>query len=87
MAAVLGHMHLPVLAIAQVPADGVIICESCDSLEEALRSLDAFQVLTSTDLNTPIGLIDTSNLDRAERNQIADWKPQTLGELLFNYWD
>lgn len=95
IAAVLGHMHLPVLAIAQVSADrvifgdgyGVIFGDGRVCLEEALRSLDAFQVLTSTELNMPISLIDMSGLDRAERRQIAYWKPQTLGELLFNHWD
>ncbi|WP_432924689.1 hypothetical protein ACQPZZ_30385 [Microbispora sp. CA-135349] len=65
----------------------MIIGESCDAIEVALQTLGAFRVLTSAELNTPIGLIDMSNLERAERNQIAYRKPQTLGELLFNYWD
>lgn len=85
--AVLGHMHLPFIATAQVPTGRVAFTDNCDDLEEVLRPSDAFRLLTGSELETPIGLIDTSDLDRAERSEIAFWKPETLGELLFNYWD
>ncbi|GAA1292138.1 hypothetical protein Psi02_49370 [Planotetraspora silvatica] len=84
---VLGHMHLPFIAIAEVPTGGVVFIDGCDDLEEALRASGAFRLLTRDELETPIGLIDTSDLDTAERNEIGFWKPANLGELLFNYWD
>jgi hypothetical protein len=31
--------------------------------------------------------VDLSALTAPELEQIAFWKPQTVGELLFNYWD
>ena len=34
-----------------------------------------------------MALVDLSALDRAERDQIVHWKPETVGELLFNHWD
>ncbi|MFD0732160.1 hypothetical protein [Planotetraspora mira] len=84
---VLGHMHLPFIAIAEVPTGGVVFIDSCNDLEEALRASGALRFLTRDELETPIGLIDTSELDKAERSEIGSWKPANLGELLFNYWD
>jgi hypothetical protein len=35
----------------------------------------------------PLRCVDISQLNRAERDQIDYWRPDTLGELLFNFWD
>ncbi|MBB6350200.1 hypothetical protein FHU36_006772 [Nonomuraea muscovyensis] len=86
-AAVLGHMHLPYIALARVPVGHVVFVDDWSDLEVALTSSGTFRLLTRSELETPIDLIDTSYLDGAERRQIAYWKPETLGELMFNYWD
>lgn len=85
--AVLGHIHLSLIAIAQVLTGSVVFTDGCDDLEEALRSSGSLRLLARSELEIPIRLIDTSDLDRAERREITFWKPKTLGELLFNYWD
>ncbi|TKK90821.1 hypothetical protein FDA94_03385 [Herbidospora galbida] len=84
---VLGRVHLPVVAIAEVPTGDVVFVDSPHGLEKALRASGTFRLLTRDELETPIGLIDTSDLDAAERREIAYWKPAILGQLLFNYWD
>ena len=83
----LGHIHLSLIAIAQVLTGSVVFTDGCDDLEEALRSSGSLRLLARSELEIPIRLIDTSDLDRAERREITFWKPKTLGELLFNYWD
>ncbi|GAA3125258.1 hypothetical protein GCM10010466_15170 [Planomonospora alba] len=86
-AAVLGHTHLPFIALARVPAGHVVFIDDRNDLGVALRSSGAFRLLTRSELETPIDLIDTSDLGDAEHREIAYWKPETFGELLFNHWD
>jgi hypothetical protein len=54
---------------------------------EALTDVAAFGVMTVQELHTPAAVVDLSELSRAERDQINYWKPATLGDLLFNFWD
>ncbi|WP_158287085.1 hypothetical protein [Mesobacillus foraminis] len=34
-----------------------------------------------------IVLVNENDLNSAERSQIAYWKPENVGSLVFNYWD
>ncbi|SDH90540.1 hypothetical protein SAMN05192558_103381 [Actinokineospora alba] len=45
---------------------------------------DRYQVLTTAELNGPLDASLWPNLDARD---IKYWKPHTLGEALFNYWD
>lgn len=65
----------------------MVFARDCDDLKDALPPWSPFQVLTSSDLELPLGAADTSALDDAEHREIAYWRPETVGELLFNYWD
>ncbi len=65
----------------------MVFIDGVPEIEEALRSSGAFRILASDELRKPLELIDTSSLDQAECRQVAYWKPATLGQLLFNYWD
>lgn len=56
-------------------------------LREVLQPVEPFRLLTLDDLGTLVSLADLSGLAEAELRQIASWSPQTVGELLFNYWD
>lgn len=40
-------------------------------------------------LNVPFNqnLIKKTELNSAELEQIAYWKPETVGQIIFNYWD
>nr|WP_062338028.1 hypothetical protein [Herbidospora sakaeratensis] len=78
---VLGHMHLPLIAVAEVSAGDVVFIDGRDDLREALQASGSFRLMTRSELETPIDSTDPSEPD------IAYWKPATLGELLFNYWD
>lgn len=46
-----------------------------------------FTVLSASRLLLPVREADTSALTTAEREQIRHWRPNTVGEVLFNSWD
>lgn len=48
-----------------------------------------YKVISTVELNEPISKISIENneLNSAELKQIAFWKPETVGQILFNYWD
>ncbi|RKS73533.1 hypothetical protein BZB76_4228 [Actinomadura pelletieri DSM 43383] len=87
--ALLGHLQLPVTAIAEVPAAGECSLNFVEdeALRNATMSMDTFRLLTVDELETPVSSVDLSSLDSAEHSQIAYWMPETVGELFFNYWD
>jgi hypothetical protein len=44
-------------------------------------------IATLEELSRPIAKTDLDQLDRAEIEQVKYWKPHTIGELAFNWWD
>ena len=48
-----------------------------------------YQVISSEELNIPFNqnMIKNSGLNSAELDQLAYWKPETVGQIIFNYWD
>ncbi|MFF0453804.1 hypothetical protein [Nocardia africana] len=53
-------------------------------LADALAELSGFEILTSSQLNSPFDPADWPDIDPGD---VRYWKPQTLGEALFNFWD
>ncbi|WP_134665648.1 MULTISPECIES: hypothetical protein [unclassified Amycolatopsis] len=49
-----------------------------------LAQIEQFQVLTPADLDRSFVAKDWPHLTRSD---VAYWKPSTVGEALFNYWD
>jgi hypothetical protein len=87
--AVLVHATVPLVAVAApITAPGTkITFITRPDLAAALTARPALWVLTTEELNTPIEDVDLSALSDKEHALIAQWKPQTVGELAFNYWD
>ncbi|TWP47918.1 hypothetical protein FKR81_30025 [Lentzea tibetensis] len=46
-----------------------------------------FQLLSKEVLDTPVSAADLSELHEVELKQIANWQPETIGQLIFNWWD
>lgn len=88
--AVLRHSWLPLLALAR-PHDSAPsrtpAFTDYPSLANALTEITGMGVLTAAELHTPLARTDLSQLTPAEHRQISYWKPATLGDLLFNFWD
>ncbi|MDO0910981.1 hypothetical protein QQM39_08965 [Streptomyces sp. DT2A-34] len=49
--------------------------------------LGGFRLLDVGELSTPLAAADTSELAEAELEQVRYWRPSTVGELMFNWWD
>lgn len=53
-----------------------------------------FRVLSANELNRRLiidekthNVLNKNSLNKAEIKQILHWKPQTVGEVIFNFWD
>ena len=87
--AVLRHTTLPFIAFARPHADGDVTVTFVDQpdLAAILTTLTDVQALATKQLQTAVSQVDLTALSPQERDQINYWKPTTLGELLFNFWD
>lgn len=54
------------------------------ALTAALAKMSGFQVLTPAELNGPF---DAAAWPEVLASDIEYWRPESLGEALFNYWD
>ncbi|MBY0097999.1 hypothetical protein [Mesobacillus maritimus] len=84
---VLLNEHYPYLAYASVVEFGNITFIDKPVSHENFS--DFYKVLGKVDLEAPINqnLVVNSELNRAELEQLAYWKPETVGQIIFNYWD
>ncbi|MFE4634840.1 hypothetical protein ACFRJ1_15895 [Streptomyces sp. NPDC056773] len=46
-----------------------------------------FRLLEADELNMSLAAADTSELAAEELAQVGYWRPSTVGELMFNWWD
>lgn len=83
------HAHLPLVAFTVTPpAPGLPIIGFVDppSWAGTFEAAD-LHLLGPLTLGRPIADADLGGLSRAELDQIAYWRPRSLGDLLFNWWD
>lgn len=87
--AALRHALVNLVAFVQVPGDRVappLEFIECSRLAQILGET-GFKLLSAAELRRPITSADLSDLTADEHEQVRYWKPATVGELLFNYWD
>lgn len=86
---VLCHVHLPVVAFTLTPpAPGRTVCGFVDPPDWAGGFEAAgLRGLSAECLDTPMSGVEVGDLSRAELAQIRYWRPEVLGDLLFNWWD
>ncbi|NYF58605.1 hypothetical protein [Micromonospora purpureochromogenes] len=87
--AVLRHTVLPLVALARPRCAGDADVAFVDdaTLAAALAEVSGLRVLSVAQLHTPLSRVDLTALTAEEHAQLAYWKPETLGGLLFNFWD
>lgn len=56
-----------------------------DVVSEQFRNLFGIETLSAETLNSQFKRLDF--MDKSWNNDLAYWKPKTLGEALFNWWD
>jgi hypothetical protein len=82
------HAVLPMIAGVLSPGPSFEEIRFCDTLL-AGRPWDSrpFSILGMDILDMPIEMADLSLLSSAELRDVRFWEPDTVGQLLFNYWD
>jgi hypothetical protein len=86
---VLVHRHLPVVAFSGAALEpGSPVRGFVPPPPWAGPLADAgFRLLEPAEPDAPIERVDLSALPEAELKAVRHWRPQTLGELMFNWWD
>lgn len=86
---VLCHAVLPVVAFtAYPPRAGAPVTDflSPPAWADVFGAV-GFQVLDAEELTMPLASVHTGELAEAELEQVRHWRPGTVGELMFNWWD
>lgn len=91
---ILLNAHYPLLAFASFVNFGEI--NFCDEPQLNKEFSPYYSVLGTMELNEPISIKSESKnssiqneneLNSAELKQLAYWKPERIGDVIFNYWD
>ena len=86
----LGHSTFPIIAFAEPREEYSCELKFRDVVPIANLLNQMFPdvtVATLDELSRPIAMTDLNQLDRAEIEQVKYWKPHTIGELAYNWWD
>jgi hypothetical protein len=86
-ATVVVNCHIAVAAIC-VEAPNPLEPLPWPELSAALwQTCPELTILERAEFLRPVNTADLSDLGYAELDQINYWKPATIGELVFNWWD
>ncbi|MFN4907144.1 MAG: hypothetical protein ACOVQH_10100 [Burkholderiaceae bacterium] len=87
---VIGHSNFPIIAFAD-PFELWLMKISFRNADRiATRIVELYpqvMIATQEELSTRIESAHLELLNRIELDQVKYWKPQTIGELVFNWWD
>lgn len=86
----LGHSTYPLIAFAKPEnADATkLLFVDCSRIADAMQNLfPDVTIADANELNQELTEFGMSVLDVIEREQIEYWKPKTIGEVAFNWWD
>ncbi|MCX4633132.1 hypothetical protein [Streptomyces sp. NBC_01443] len=86
---VLCHEVLPVVAFVPSPpqAGAPLPDFTPPPAWAAAFETGGFRLLDVDELSMPLASADTSELAEEELEQVGYWRPSTVGELMFNWWD
>jgi hypothetical protein len=85
-----GHSNFPIVAFVERLEQTNRRLQFVDNVAiagEVSRLWPDVEIGTATVLNRPIADIDLAQLSPTDRKQVHYWKPQTIGQLAFNWWD
>lgn len=87
---ILGHSNYPIVAFAEHVSDTAQRLQFVDEPEIASETSRLFPDVTianAADLHRSVTKDDLAQLAPADRKQVEYWKPRTIGQLAFNWWD
>jgi hypothetical protein len=78
----------PVIAFAEAPVVmSAVRFRDHPTLKHAIESVGAYTVASALDLGRPLSPDDLARVGPADLEQIRHWKPRTVGEVVFNWFD
>jgi hypothetical protein len=83
------NKHHPLLAVALEATEVEGYPQFIDepALASAFGALGIFEVLSTQVLDAVPDVVNTALLGKEELKQIDYWRPEAIGQILFNYWD
>lgn len=86
--AVLLNSHFPVIAFAEPQGEGEVGVRFIDSanLAQAFRSFGAYEVPDASVMTAPLTPQACRNLAPVEMEEVEYWRPQRVGDVVFNFW-
>ncbi|HEY9757378.1 MAG TPA: hypothetical protein V6C97_19575 [Oculatellaceae cyanobacterium] len=87
--AILMNIACGILSFAKAPEETQVLLNFLDvhELEAAFRENRDYLFWSSAQLSKPATRDLYKDLDAEELKQIKYWNPNTLGDLVFNFWD
>jgi len=84
---ILLNEHYPFLAFAAAIEYGNIQFTDIPALHDDFSPF--YQIMSKAELSKPFNLSLTRNSEiwSAELEQITYWKPETIGQTIYNHWD
>jgi hypothetical protein len=87
---ILGHSSYPIVAFTEKVSDidqHLYFIDVPEIMSIISRSFPSIQIANAIDLNRSITDDDLAQLAPADRKQVEYWKPRTIGQIAFNWWD
>jgi hypothetical protein len=80
--------YVPLLAFAEPPIRYMVqaFVDPPPELAERFRGL-GYQVLDRAALEAPVRKESLAELRKSELDQVRYWKPERIGDVIFNHWD
>ncbi|ECW8277081.1 hypothetical protein F3250_12315, partial [Listeria monocytogenes] len=84
---ILLNAHYPYLTFASAVELGNINFIENPFLYEQFAPF--YKIIDAVELNSSFNqsMVKKADLNSAELEQLAYWKPETVGQIIFNYWD
>ena len=85
--AVLCNGHFPIIAFAEASDDLPLRFIDAEALAPRFEEVMPCEIVSRSSLEAHPDTESLANLGAVERDQIRYWRPQRLGEIIFNFWD
>jgi hypothetical protein len=85
--AVLCNAHVPWIAFAEASDDVALRFREATALASRIKDALPCEVVSLSSLEALPDAELLANLGAVEREQIRYWRPQRLGDIIFNFWD
>jgi hypothetical protein len=84
---IVNQIHPLVAAATSISMGTMSFIDGTQHLKQAVALTPPFRLLSALELSLPVTEHDLVNLSPVEKAQIRYWQPESVGDMIFNYWD